>query len=83
MAPANRPNPYERYKGSIKALMILGRNFPNLVYIFCRIAAKNINNPSKEVEDKFIKSLPKIDQIPFENQQVKAMLIADTKEGYK
>ena len=67
----------------MKALMILGKNFQNLVYIFRRIAVKKINNPSGEVEDKFIKSLPKIDQIPFENQQVKAMLIADIKEGYK
>jgi len=83
LAPANRPNPYAGYKGFLRALMILGRRFPSLVYIFRRIAAKQINNPSGEIEDKFVKSLPKMDQIPFENQQVKAMLIADIKEGYK
>ena len=83
LTPANRPNPYERYKGPMKALMILGKNFQDLVYIFRRIAVKKINNPSGEVEDKFIKPLPKIYQIPFEDQQVKAMLIADIKEGYK
>jgi pimeloyl-ACP methyl ester carboxylesterase len=83
LAPANRPNPYAGYKGFLRALMILGRRFPSLVYIFRRIAAKQINNPSGEIGDKFVKSLPKMDQIPFENQQVKAMLIADIKEGYK
>lgn len=83
LAPANRPNPYAGYKGFLKALMILGRRFPSLVYIFRRIAAKQINKPSGEIGDKFVKSLPKVDQIPFENQEVKAMLIADIKEGYK
>jgi pimeloyl-ACP methyl ester carboxylesterase len=46
LAPANRPNPYAGYKGFLRALMILGRRFPSLVYIFRRIAAKQINNPS-------------------------------------
>lgn len=83
LAPANRPNPYEGYKGFLRALMILGRRFPGLVYIFRRIAAKQINKPSGDIGDKFVQSLPKVDQIPFENQEVKAMLIADIKEGYK
>lgn len=83
LAPANRPNPYAGYKGFMKALMILGRRFPSLVYIFRKIAAKQINNPSGDIGDKFVNSLPKVDQIPFENQEVKAMLIADIKEGYK
>lgn len=83
LAPANRPNPYAGYKGFLRALMILGRRFPSLVYIFRRMAATQINKPSGEIGDKFVKSLPKVDQIPFENQEVKAMLIADIKEGYK
>lgn len=83
LAPANRPNPYAGYKGFLRALMILGRRFPSLVYIFRRMAATQINKPSGEIGDKFVKSLPTVDQIPFENQEVKAMLIADIKEGYK
>lgn len=83
LAPANRPTPYEGYSGLLKILMILGRTFPSLVYLFRRLAAKQINNPSKKIEDKFVKSLPKIDQTPFENQSIKDMLIADIREGYK
>lgn len=83
LAPANRPNPYAGYKGFLRALMFLGRRFPSIVYIFRRMVAKQINKPSGNIEDKFVKSLPKVDQIPFENPEVKAMLIADFKEGYK
>lgn len=83
LGPADRPNPYEGYKGSIKLLMILGRKFPKLVYVFRRMAAKQINMPSRKMGDKFVKSLPEVDQKPFEDSAVKEMLIADIKEGYK
>lgn len=83
LGPADRPNPYEGYQGFLKLLMILGRKFPKLVYVFRRIAAKQINNPSEKMGDKFVKSLPEVDQKPFENSAVKEMLIANIKEGYK
>lgn len=83
LGPADRPNPYEGYKGFLKLLMILGRKFPKLVYVFRRMAAKQINKPSEKMGNKFVKSLPKVDQKPFENSAVKEMLIADIKEGYK
>lgn len=83
LAPPDRPNPYEGYKGFLKLLMILGRKFPRLVYVFRRMAAKQINKPKGNIGDKFVKSLPPIDQKPFENPAIKEMLIADIKEGYK
>lgn len=83
LAPPNRPNPYEGYKGLLKALMIFGRKYPKLVYWFRKIAAKQINNAAGNAGDKFVKSLPKVDQVPFENNNIKDMLIADIKEGYK
>ena len=83
LGPADRPNPYEGYKGFLKLLMILGRKFPKLVYVFRRMAAKQINKPSEKMGNKFVKSLPEVDQKPFENSAVKEMLIADIKEGYK
>ncbi len=63
--------------------MILGRKFPKLVYVFRRMASKQINKPSEKMGNKFVKSLPEVDQKPFENPKVKEMLIADIKEGYK
>lgn len=83
LAPPERPNPYEGYKGFMKLLMMLGRKFPKLVYLFRSIASKQINNPSGNIGDKFVKSLPIVDQKPFENPAIKEMLIADIKEGYK
>ena len=83
LAPPDRPNPYEGYTGLLKVLMVLGRKFPKLVYAFRRIAAKQINKPSGKIGDKFVKSLPKADQKPFENPLIKEMMIHDIKEGYK
>jgi len=83
LSPADRPNPYEGYKGFLKLLMILGRKFPKLVYVFRRMTAKQINKASEKIGDKFVKSLPEVDQKPFENSAVKEMFIADIKEGYK
>lgn len=83
LAPADRPNPFEGYKGFLKLLMILGRKYPKLVYTFRRLAAKQINSASEKIGDKFVKLLPKVDQAPFDNAQIKEMFIADVKEGYK
>lgn len=83
LAPPDRPNPFEGYEGFMKLMMILGRKFPKLVYAFRSIAAKQINKPGSQVGDKFVKSLPEVDQKPFENSEIKEMLIADIKEGYK
>jgi pimeloyl-ACP methyl ester carboxylesterase len=83
LGPADRPNPYEGYKGFLKLLMILGRKIPKLVYVFRRMAAKQINKSSEKMGEKFVKSLPEVDQKPFENSATKEMLIADIKEGYK
>jgi pimeloyl-ACP methyl ester carboxylesterase len=83
LGPADRPNPYEGYKGFLKLLMILGRKLPKLVYVFRRMAAKQINKSSEKMGEKFVKSLPEVDQKPFENSATKEMLIADIKEGYK
>ncbi len=83
LAPPDRPNPYKDYKGFLRLLMVLGRNFPTTVYVFRRMAAKQINKPNSKIGEKFIKSLPEVDQKPFENTEIKEMLIADIKEGYK
>jgi len=83
LAPPDRPKPYLGYSGALKLVMFLGRNFPKLVYVFRRMIAKSINKPSNDIGDKFVKSLPKVDQKPFENIKVKEMLVADIKEGYK
>jgi len=83
LGPADRPNPYKGYKGFLKLLMILGRKIPKLVYVFRRMAAKQINKSSEKMGEKFVKSLPEVDQKPFENSATKEMLIADIKEGYK
>jgi len=61
LAPPDRPKPYQGYRGALKLIMFLGRNFPKLVYVFRRISAKSINKPSGDIGDKFIKSLPKVD----------------------
>lgn len=83
LGPAERPNPYEGYKGFLKLLMILGRKLPKLVYVYRRMAAKQTNKSSEKMGEKFVKSLPEVDQKPFENSATKEMLIADIKEGYK
>ena len=83
LGPADRPNPYEGYKGFLWLLMRLGRKFPKLVYIFRRMVAKQINKSSDKMVEKFIKSLPEVDQKPFEDSAVADMLFADIKEGYK
>ena len=83
LGPADRPDPYKGYRGFLKLLMILGRKYPKLVYVFRRLIAKKINKGSSKLGDQFIKSLPKVDQVPFENVSVKEMLIADITEGYK
>jgi len=83
LAPPDRPEPYQGYSGALKLILFLGRNFPKLVYIFRRLAAKSITKPSSNIGDKFVKSLPEVDQIPFENIEIKEMLVADIKEGYK
>ena len=83
LAPPDRPNPYKDYKGFLRLLMVLGRNFPTTVYVFRRMAAKQINKQNSKIGEKFIKSLPEVDQKPFENTEIKEMLIADIKEGYK
>jgi pimeloyl-ACP methyl ester carboxylesterase len=83
LAPPDRPKPFQGYSGGLKLLMLIGRNFPNLVYVFRRMAAKSINKASGDIGDKFLKSLPKVDQKPFENIKVKEMFIADIIEGYK
>lgn len=83
LAPPDRPKPYQGYSGILKLIMFLGRNFPKLVYVFRRMSAKLINKPSGDIGDKFIKSMPKVDQKPFENIEIKEMFVADIKEGYK
>lgn len=83
LGPADRPDPYKGYKGFLKLLMILGRKYPKLVYVFRRMIAKKINKHSSKLGDQFIKSLPKVDQVPFEDSSVKEMLITDITEGYK
>ncbi len=83
LAPPDRPGPYRGYSGALKLLMLLGRNFPKLVYTFRRLAAKSINKPSSNIGDKFVKSLREVDQKPFENIEIKEMLIANIKEGYR
>ena len=83
LAPPDRPNPYKGYKGSLLLLMVLGRRFPKLVYAFRRMAAKQINSPSEKMIDRFVKSLPKVDQKPFDSPDVKELFLADIKEGYK
>lgn len=83
LAPPDRPKPFQGYSGGLKLLMLLGRNFPKLVYIFRRLAAKSINKASGDFGNKFLKSLPEVDQKPFEDIKVKEMFIADIKEGYK
>ena len=83
LGPPDRPYPYEGYKGFMKLLMILGRKFPKLVYVFRGMAARQINKTSGAIGDKFVKSLPEVDQKPFEDPTVKEMLIADIREGYK
>lgn len=83
LAPPDRPKPFQGYSGAIKLLMLLGRNFPKLVYVFRRITAKYINKESDDIGEKFLKSLPEVDQKPFENIKVKEMFIADIKEGYR
>jgi pimeloyl-ACP methyl ester carboxylesterase len=83
LAPPDRHKPYHGYSGALKLIMFLGRNFPKLVYVFRQMSAKSINKPSGDIGDKFIKSLPKVDQKPFENIEIKEMLVADIKEGYK
>jgi pimeloyl-ACP methyl ester carboxylesterase len=83
LAPPDRPKPYKGYKGFLLLLMVLGRRFPKLVYAFCRMVTKQINSPSENMEDKFVKSLPEVDQKPFENPDVKKQFLADIKEGYK
>lgn len=82
LAPPDRPKPYQGYSGILKLIMFLGRNFPKLVYVFRRMSAKLINKPSGDIGDKFIKSMPKVDQKPFENIEIKEMFVADIKEGY-
>jgi pimeloyl-ACP methyl ester carboxylesterase len=83
LAPPDRPKPYQGYKGFFLLLMVLGRRFPRLVYAFRRMTAKQINSPSDKIGDKFVKSLPEVDQKPFENPLVKELFLADIKEGYK
>ena len=51
--------------------------------MFRRWAARSINKTSEGFGDRFIKSLPKVDQVPFQNKKVANMFIADIKEGYK
>jgi len=83
LAPPDRPKPYQGYSGALKLILFLGRNFPKLVYVFRGMSAKSINKSSSDIGDKFVKSLPKVDQKPFENIENKEMLFADIKEGYK
>jgi pimeloyl-ACP methyl ester carboxylesterase len=83
LAPPDRPKPYQGYSGALKRILFLGRNFPKLVYIFRRMAAKSINKTSGDIGNKFVKSLPEVDQKPFENIKIKEMLVTDIKEGYR
>ena len=83
LAPPDRPNPYKGYKGFLLLLMVLGRKFPKLVYIFRRMAARQINSPSEKMGVRFVRSLPEVDQKPFENPDVRELFLADIKEGYK
>lgn len=83
LAPPDRPKPFKGYKGFFLLLMVLGRRYPKLVYTFRRMTAKQINGPSEKLGDRFIKSLPEVDQKLFENQYVKELFLADIKEGYK
>lgn len=83
LAPPDRPDPYKGYSGLMRIMMVLGRNFPGLVYVFRRMAAKAINRSSGDMGDKFVKSLPKADRKIFDNKDIRDMLIADIKEGYK
>lgn len=83
LGPADRPHPYEGYRGFLKLLMILGRKYPNLVYVFRRMTAKQINNSSSKMGDRFVKSLPEVDRKPFEDASVKEMFLSDIVEGYK
>lgn len=83
LGPPNRPEPYKGYTGFLKLLMIWGRKYPKIVYVFRGMAAKQINRESERTGEKFVKSLPVVDRVPFENPLVKEMLISDIKEGYK
>ena len=83
LAPPDRPDPYRGYRGSFLLLMVLGRRFPKLVYIFRRMAAKQINSPSEKMTDRFVRSLPEVDQKPFEDPDVRELFLADIREGYK
>jgi len=83
LAPPDRPDPYKGYRGFFLLLMVLGRKFPRLVYSIRRMAAKQINNPSEKMTDRFVRSLPEADRRPFENPDVKELFLADIKEGYK
>jgi pimeloyl-ACP methyl ester carboxylesterase len=83
LAPPERPNPLEGYKGMLWFLMVVGRRYPKLVSLFRGLVAKQVQKADSKFADRFVKSLPKEDQLPFKDDALKEMMLGDIVEGYK
>lgn len=83
LAPPDRPNPYEGLPFAMKALMIIGRNVPPLVYLFRRMAYKTFQGEADKIGDRLTSSFPPADQKAIEESGSGDWLIENIKEGYR
>jgi pimeloyl-ACP methyl ester carboxylesterase len=83
LAPPDRPHPYEGLPTPNKALMIIARSFPSLVYPFRRIARGTIMGEPAEAGEKLAASFPPEDRHLIDETNSGELLVRDIQEGYR
>jgi len=83
LAPPDRPSPYEGLSFGMKALMIIARRIPALVYPFRRLTAKMLQGDPEKMLGRLSKSFPPEDVKAIEDSSSAEALLAGMKEGFR
>ncbi|MFC1628655.1 alpha/beta fold hydrolase [Gemmatimonadota bacterium] len=83
LAPPDRPNPYEGLPFGMKALMIMVRRIPPLVYPFRRLTSKMLQGDPAKMFDRLSASFPPEDIKTIEDAGSAEALLEGMKEGFR
>ncbi len=83
LAPPDRPGPYEGLPVFLKTLMLIGRRFPSVVYLFRRLVYKMLRGDRDKVGAKLAASFPPADKAAIKASNSQDWLLANILEGYR
>ncbi len=81
LAPPDRPKPYTGYRGALRFLLFLVRNFPAIAFPVRRVAARLSKALNVENAHWLIGVMPKIDHKVLSNAKAREWFINDLKES--